>query len=352
MAIMGKNSFFLTDLMKTGDHQLIEKFLNLSTLPGHNISHSGEYYTLHDMKLKNYDRKFALIDHRLDNVRLWENKYYWQELKNRINNLNKDGFKFIIAQQWESEANLEKHQYYREFLKDMQYHTWSGGSSWFWFLMYHKHRDKKYNFNHTNKKYDFLYLNKQSRSHRKKLFDALMKERLLDNSLYSFLDVPYKIKLQSSYELPWVDTRNYPRYGSDQDIYEPQFNDTAINIISETNDNNNDIFITEKLWKPIIAKQVFVVHGNPRYLKKLREMGFKTFDSIFDESYDSEINPNKRIEKLTRLCYHLRTMDKEKIYLESESIRQHNHERFFDITALSNCVDETVLGFLKFADRG
>jgi hypothetical protein len=107
-----------------------------------------------------------------------------------------------------------------------------------------------------------------------------------------------------------VDANNYPRYGSDQDIYEPQFNDCAFNLVSETNDNNHDVFITEKLWKPIIAQQIFVVHGNFGYLKKLREMGFRTFDSVFDESYDQEPDPDKRIEKIVSLCQHLRTVDK------------------------------------------
>jgi len=174
----------------------------------------------------------------------------------------------------------------------------------------------------------------------------------LDNSLFSFLDSPYQIKLSASYELPWVDASNYPRYGSDHDIYEPQFNHTAFNLISETNDNNHDVFITEKLWKPIIAQQIFVVHGNFEYLKKLKEMGFRTFDSVFDESYDSELDPDKRIEKIVSLCRYLRTMDKSKIYRETESIRQHNYNRFFDNTALSNAVNATVLGFLKLVDRG
>jgi hypothetical protein len=51
------------------------------------------------------------------------------------------------------------------------------------------------------------------------------------------------------------------------------------------------------------------------------------------------------------LCQHLRTVDKSKIYRETESIRQHNRDRFYDTIALSSAVNETVLGFLEFADR-
>ena len=337
--------------MKTGDHQTIEQFFDMCTLPDEEITCSGEYYTLHNEDFKKYDRLFALIDHRLDNNRLWDNKEYWDDFIKRIILLKEKGFKFILSHPWESKENMQNWEYYKEYLRDTKHCTWSGSISWFWFLMHHKHKDKKYNFDHSNKKYDFLYLNKQSRTHRKKLFDALQKESLLDRSLISFLDTPYNIKLNPSYELPWVDASNYPRYGSDQDIYEPQFNDCAFNLVSETNDNNHDVFITEKLWKPVIAQQIFVVHGNFGYLKKLREMGFRTFDSVFDESYDQEPDPDKRIDKLVSLCRYLRTVDKSKIYRETQSIRQHNYNKFFDKTALSNSVNETVLGFLKFADR-
>ena len=347
---MTTKSFFLTDLMKTGNHQDLEQFLALSSLSNEKIVCNGEYYTLHNEDLKKYDRLFALIDHRRENHRLWQNNEYWQETERRIKVLKNRGFSFILAQPWESEENLQDRQYYKEYLQDTKYCTWTGSISWFWFLMHRKHTNKKYNFNHTDKKYDFLYLNKQSRTHRRKLFDALYKESLLDHSLISFLDPPYKIKLDSSYELPWVDASNYPRYGSDQDIYEPQFNDSAFNLVSETNDNNHDVFITEKLWKPVIAQQIFVVHGNFGYLKKLREMGFRTFDSVFDESYDMEQDPDRRIEKIVSLCRYLRTVDKSKIYRETESIRQHNYNKFFDSTALSSAVNETVLGFLKLVD--
>ena len=348
---MTKKNLFLTDLMKTGDHQTIEQFLKKTTLPGETMEFAGEYYTLHNFDLKKYNRCFVLVDHHNSNHRFWKNEEYCQELERRIKILKDRGFCFILSHPWESQENMHYRQHYKEYLSNTKYYTWSGGVSWFWFFMFLKHNNQKYNFNHSDKKYDFLYLNKQSRIHRKKLFDALRKESLLDSSLISFLGPPYHIKLDKSYELPWVDAENYPRYGSDQDIYEPQFNDCAFNLVSETNDNNHDVFITEKLWKPIIAQQIFVVHGNLGYLKKLREMGFRTFDSVFDESYDQEPDPDKRIEKIVSLCRHLRTVDKSKIYRETESIRQHNRDRFYNTTALYDAVNETVLGFLEFADR-
>ena len=42
----------------------------------------------------------------------------------------------------------------------------------------------------------------------------------------------------------------------------------------------------------------FFVVGNPHTLKKLKELGFKTFECIWDESYDNELDLNTRIEKI------------------------------------------------------
>jgi len=348
---MIKKNFFLIDLMRNGNHVIFEQFIRSNTLKDQEFTFTSDYYRLHNFKFEQYQRKFAIIDHRIVHRDIWQNKEYWEEFNRRVKKLHALGFIFIIGHPWESEENVVDWLNYKEILLNKKYISWSGGVSWFWFLMNLKHSNQKYNFDHSNKKYDFLYLNKQSRTHRRKLFDALQKESLLDNSLISFLDLPYNIKLSASYELPCVDASNYPRYGKDRVIYEPQFNDCAFNLISETNDNNNDVFITEKLWKPIIAQQIFVVHGNFEYLKKLKEMEFRTFDSVFDESYDQEQDPDKRIEKIVSLCQHLRTVDKSKIYRETESIRKHNRDRFYDTMALSSAVNETVLGFLKFADR-
>ena len=348
---MNKSNFFLTDVMKTGDHQVVEGFLNCGRSAEQRIEYTGEYYTLHNYDLKKYDRLFAMIDHDNSNTRLWENTDYHNDLQKRIDKLEKLGFKFILAHPWESEENMRDKGNYNQYLKDKKYIRWAGKTSWFWFLMRKKYEGSVLNFNHSQKKFNFLYLNKQSRSHRKKLFDKLKKEHVLDNSLFSFLDAPYGIKLDPKYELPWVDTQNYPKYGSDQDIYEPQFNDSCFNLISETNDNDHDVFITEKLWKPIIAGQVFIVHGNYNYLKKLRDMGFKTFGDFFDESYDDERDPNRRIDCIVSLCKELKKMDPIKLYQETESIRNHNRNLFFDDEALIKSVKETLSDFFEFSDR-
>jgi hypothetical protein len=71
---------------------------------------------------------------------------------------------------------------------------------------------------------------------------------------------------------------------------------------------NDSRFITEKLYKPIYNLHPFIVVGAPRMLQLLRDKGYRTFPELFDESYDVEECPIRRIylvideiEKFTKL---------------------------------------------------
>ena len=259
-----QRNFILTDIMKTGKHYDLEGFISMHSLKNQKFDMTGEYFTLHNYDLDSYDRRFAILDVSYANDRLAMNKEFHIELYRRLNLLKSQGFVFIQATPWESFYNIKTSPQYPR-IDDIEHVKWSGGVSWFWFYMYQKHMHKKYEFDHTDKKYDFLYLNKLIRGHRQRLFD--MVEPLLSNSLYTNWEKDKK--LPADYELPWA--QDYPTRGRDQDLFEKPYNHTKFSLISETNDTNYEVFMTEKIWKAIIAKHVFVVHGNYPYLQKLRE---------------------------------------------------------------------------------
>jgi len=358
-----QRNFILTDLMKTGNHLKLEQFINLHSLPDQSFDMTGEYYTLHNYDLDSYDRKFAIIDCRAANDGLKDNKELYIELKKRCDLLHSQGFVFIKANPWESLDNIYAYTQYPEI--DTQHIKWTGGTSWFWFYMYEKHKDNKFNFTHDHngsywhKKHEFLYLNKAPRKHRVKLYNKLLKDKVLDNSIYTFTMLDEPIRLDKEYELPGIDPKDYPRFGKDQDIYELPYIDTVCSIVSETNDNDYEVFMTEKIWKPIMAQHIFIVHGNYLYLQKLREMGFKTFGNYFNESYDLEQDPDKRINKIVSLCQELKDPSTDlkhghkkwqDIYLQTKSLRQHNYDLMFNKEKLSLEINKTLELFLEFAD--
>ena len=338
-----QRNFILTDLMKTGENVLYEQFINMHSLKDQTFDCTSEYYMLQHFELDSYDRKFAIIDRsKTGELHPSHNTEYREELTRRKKLLHSQGFTFILATPWESKENIDNMLLYPKQTDEI---VWSGGVSWFWFYMYNKHKDSKFNFDHSNKKYNFLYLNKQPRAHREKLYNKLFDNGILENSLYT--NWPDR-KLPAEYELPWA--QDYPQYGMDQDIYEKPYNDTACSIVSETNDNNNEVFMTEKIWKPIIAQQLFVVHGNHLYLQKLREMGFRTFNNYFEEAYDLDRDPNMRIDTIVDVCDRLRDAPWQDIYLQSKALRQYNHDCFLNKDLLSNEINKTLNLFLEFAD--
>jgi hypothetical protein len=54
-------------------------------------------------------------------------------------------------------------------------------------------------------------------------------------------------------------------------------------------------FFSEKIFKPIMYFQPFVILGEPGALKALQDMGYRTFSDILDESYDNIQNNEERM---------------------------------------------------------
>jgi len=102
--------------------------------------------------------------------------------------------------------------------------------------------------------------------------------------------IPYELDTQ---ELPESQKANFGVTNNKKDWY----SDTYINLVTETFFGKN-VFLSEKIFKPISNLQPFIVLGDYKTLDELKRLGFKTFEPFIDESYDLEINPKKRMEKI------------------------------------------------------
>ena len=336
-----KKIFILTDLMFSGQHFYFENFIKSANIDNVEFTFESNYWNLHTYDWDTYDRLFCIIDHR-DGYE--DNPEFVSQLHQRMAILKQNGFKFVLARPWESEANVAGSKFY-DILKDHEYKKWFGDATWFWYYMREKHNGQEFKCDHSHKPYKYLYLNKRVRDHRLQLWYALDSRKLMDDSLRSFIGLKEPVRLDPDYELPDVEPNNYPIYGRDQDIYSKPYEHTACSLISETN-NNDKIFITEKLWKPILCQQFFIVHGNYLYLQKLREMGFRTFGQYFDESYDLETDPRRRIEKVVELIESLKKFNWQDAYLSSKKLREHNYNLFWNNDAYQKQAQITVSEFL------
>jgi hypothetical protein len=76
------------------------------------------------------------------------------------------------------------------------------------------------------------------------------------------------------------------------------FKNVFLNVVNETHQPDNTVFITEKTYRSINYCRPFVINGDRGSLKYLKDMGFKTFDQFWDESYDQETSDHTRIVKI------------------------------------------------------
>ena len=76
------------------------------------------------------------------------------------------------------------------------------------------------------------------------------------------------------------------------------WNRYQIEIVSET-DSVSDFWFTEKTANCLATGKPFVLVAGQYSLHRLREMGFQTFNSVLDETYDTEPTPYQRITRLT-----------------------------------------------------
>jgi hypothetical protein len=69
------------------------------------------------------------------------------------------------------------------------------------------------------------------------------------------------------------------------------------NIVLETHfdaDQSGGTFLTEKTFKPIKHGQLFFIAGPAGSLQMLRDLGYRTFDSVLDNTYDRITDNTKR----------------------------------------------------------
>ena len=83
------------------------------------------------------------------------------------------------------------------------------------------------------------------------------------------------------------------------------YSQTFLSLIPETGFSNHSVFFSEKIWKSIRIGHPFIIVGNPGMLKELHKLGFKSFSNWWDESYDDEINLEKRIKKISKVLVKL-----------------------------------------------
>lgn len=103
------------------------------------------------------------------------------------------------------------------------------------------------------------------------------------------------------------------------------YNQTAYSLVAETNYSNHYSFYTEKTVKPILGQRLFITLSGQHALRNLRALGFKTFDGIIDETYDTIEPFEERFRAALEQVRLLSRRDQREVLDEVRNRCEHNY---------------------------
>jgi len=112
------------------------------------------------------------------------------------------------------------------------------------------------------------------------------------------------------------------------------YNESFCAIITETKFAQPFAALTEKTMQAIIHARPFVMVGPPMSLQFAQEMGWKTFNKWWDESYDFETNHEKRLEKIFDVIEYINSLsidDLKSMYTEMLPVITHNQKQLIKL---------------------
>jgi hypothetical protein len=185
----------------------------------------------------------------------------------------------------------------------------------------------------------------------------LYKRNVLDNVVLSLLCddedmLHHKLNFNFIEEEFYQDIKKYygPKYNNLEQLYLDKntmgtaylgwpndkrlYDLSSVSLICETSERWagwSHTFVTEKTYRTMLNRHPFVMQGCPGILEYLQSQGYKTFDSVIDESYDQSKKVDFEIVQQVNnsaldLC--------EKIASHASSIQEivnHNYTRLFEI---------------------
>jgi len=107
--------------------------------------------------------------------------------------------------------------------------------------------------------------------------------------------------------------------------------ETFLHVVTETCYWERKCHLTEKIFKPIILRQPFVLLGCAHNLEYLKNYGFKTFDRWWDESYDHIEDPVQRLKAVAEVVEYISSLTIGQLtdmLHEMEEVLEYNYQLF------------------------
>jgi hypothetical protein len=220
-------------------------------------------------------------------------------------------------------------------------------------------------FSKTQKPYKFLFLNGRIRAHRKYLIEKFNITGLLDQSIWTCLetrestrinlslmhngnDLMYSTRpakfLEPKYEVDRYSDRvgmTFEQSFAKYELFDKEWGeiylkaapyvDTYFSVVTETVFDYPYSFRTEKIWKPIAMGHPWIAVANAGYYRDMRNLGFRTFDSVIDESFDRIENSQDRLERIAQVVEDLCGQDLASFLKECYTICKYNQQHLAEM---------------------
>jgi hypothetical protein len=105
------------------------------------------------------------------------------------------------------------------------------------------------------------------------------------------------------------------------------YKDILVDVVVESHVVGNTFYPTEKTIRPMLMKKPFVVFASQDYLDYLHQMGFRTFNEFWDESYDG-FQAGDRLTRMYQVIDYIASKEPEELermYWKMEYTLEHNY---------------------------
>ena len=189
------------------------------------------------------------------------------------------------------------------------------------------------------------------RQHRLEMLYYIFKNRMWDNHISCPLTCPAEniniydavqvladkypdieqVMISAPLPMQFKHEENHPMHSCWLSLFDESA-ESLLYLVTETVATGQRLHLTEKTFKPIALGMPFIIVGTKGSLEYLRSYGFKTFDSIWDESYDLA-DDNVRIERIASLLTSLNELSdsgKQDLFEMALPIIEHNYNHFYN----------------------
>ena len=332
------------------------------------------------LKKKLNDKIIINLRINFDNLNNENNFFYKNFFNDLFNYLKEYNFKKIIIlfdESWESKSYSYLKKLEEKIIKPLQikfnfYYFIITSNSMFFdqkkdnilfipYFYYHyinknnyyfkKNSSKVFNiffkYKKTKKTYLFCSLNRIVKTHRLAFLYYLKKINFNNDYLLSFdkinniyaysndffkndfiIDLNELLKIKLPIEL---DIKNFTINQAHH--VGPFYMNTFFSQINESLYDSENIFLSEKVFKPIIRLSPFIIFGNPYTLKELERWGFETNFVGINNSYDNEKTPGIRLAMIMNQIKSLDLPKKDLLdfYYQNRDVLIHNYNKYFNL---------------------